>query len=755
MEARPAVFIANRRQYDVVCELMQDSPCRIFTLGIWDVESRHSGHTVIDLFDCLPSAVMADNWKAAWDLCAHFGEHYRDACVVDGLSLTESIADDFSYSLVYLFNVDAAVRTALVRYPSTRVISGSDMEQPIYWDSPDPAPDMLHAVVWWVCRDLDIPWQGASELTTPPASTSHEMRSGNLHGVPSECEISVCESSISLFERRAYHDAKAKSAHPRTCLIMSDVEPDVSLPDLNWALIRKLPFTNPSSDDCVDIGGMFRMSAAVFDAKRVHVLENPKLEFLWRAARQWMRGCLHEHRLARFIARAAKPRVALTPYDMKGYRHSMRLGFEREGVTTISILHGGLCHSPALMRLRKSRGPMAVWGQWDVDNIGRWQNERSRFFKVGCMRPDLSALASENSGALSSSGSHILVLTSQPISPYSSGVVDPAQIKRCWKQFSDYVRANADLKFVIKLHPRYDQPEFYRELFAAISNVTVSSAPLSEWIPCARLAIMFNTMTSAALDMLMAGIPLIVYEACVAESYRGTLHPGACHVSDSQDLAAHIRRLFPDGESRVQQIRMGYDILSYLIEATGDQAAERLDAVIDALADERPPLSSSSHESESWVLDLLLLIANIMSPKTHPDRAVCHHEEVEWQRLLHRRPSRISGDLFYKREMLEPCLIDLVLWSSWRDAEKRVRALPRLIWRLHRALHRDIRVPFRKFRGYILDAFDLECREYNGRDWGFMLLVPILMASPVRILRLIGTWMRNAVSSYQATGLSA
>lgn len=167
-------------------------------------------------------------------------------------------------------------------------------------------------------------------------------------------------------------------------------------------------------------------------------------------------------------------------------------------------------------------------------------------------------------------------------------VANLTQLRDDWQHLSELIERRQDLHFIIKPHPRYDYYDFYRNLCANLpSNVELrEGVSLSEVFPDVSVAVMVNYPSTAALEAMLAGVPLVYLRSAMykAAGLRSALDAGnVICVDHVEDLETVLDELIGNPARRAEALENSQAFVAQFAPYVGETALARMLDVIDQL----------------------------------------------------------------------------------------------------------------------------------------------------------------------------
>ena len=449
------------------------------------------------------------------------------------------------------------------------------------------------------------------------------------------------------------------------------------------------------------------------------LLHNGYLDCLWTRWAREMQSCLRGFQMGRFVAEVLQPKVVLTGYDIFGHTRCLSEALWQTGITPLSVIHGGI-GGIGFARLfhHGATGHVACWSQQDAKVLNHCRASVFQVWPVGSLRTDIhravTGMSTERPGPLEAPARppNILFLTS-PVASFVPVLQSPGRHVAAWQGVLEYCARRRDLRFLLKKHPRYDYAELYSTDPGAADGggflTLVDSLP--EALQQADLVVLVNVITTAALDAICAGLPLVYLNA----SDRGPAAPwaqesGVDIVASVPELEARIDQLLSDrAQARALVARLQANLKS-TIAATGPEAVERLWRFMEQV---RPDVWEPRATDAPMVNPVSLWCLRFLQ---QADQIVLGASGTTDRMQQLRFPADAAAEAACPVDlarMVEPVFAH-VLWKL--QAEWRIPA-GTILRRIHGLLPRRYRLPFSRRRPYLVQALLLDAKDLRRSIW--------------------------------------
>jgi hypothetical protein len=267
------------------------------------------------------------------------------------------------------------------------------------------------------------------------------------------------------------------------------------------------------------------------------------------------------------------------------------------GVPSVGLLHTGLIQSNDPLTLAADERHLLVWGQADVHHLARrslgselrqvgslryWQQYRDwAAGRVGGLAHELTRGAARAALGVPADRPVVLLLTAAVNSGLCLAMADESRHRASWRELLDFMARRQDLTFVLKPHPNFDLFLFYRHIARkAPPNLHLCwDNGLATVLPAGDVAVLINVCTTAALEAILARLPVVCLRAA---SYRSWLHHdaletgGAVNVASVADLESVVDRLLRDEDFRQQVAADAGVLVEHVLGPPSPPAPERV-----------------------------------------------------------------------------------------------------------------------------------------------------------------------------------
>ena len=707
---RKLVVIANQRQCDTCQDPWSDSTWP----AVYDHDLIHrfrgQGQPFANLWDFIDQPSAEKNDTLAWSLCDRLGT--VDTGLKDmATNLAERCQDDYAFPLRFALNTATTVGRCLDALKPETVAVFSENNEAFNWDPADPPPDIFNAVARWCAEERGLP----VELLTLPDSgrrdtTTDETTMGRYpHPVEPKADLLMLANFLSVTERELLVQSEAIKKY--STINFCDRAASPYLPE---RLLVMLPFRTQLRKKITS--DVIKQHMAGFIGNDAQcVTHNRHLAFLWEHVLLRLENCEQCYLAGRFMARASGAKLAILGYSIMGYMRSMREGLFAEGCRSLSINHSGIGRYDSWKRHRGDRGPLAVWGTWEREVLALFRKPTEPMHVTGSLRRDIHAMMSAKPVVVESTQRPRVVILTGRITHLYTAAADVNAHWDMWSAVLALIGRHPEWDFVIKPHPRYDHlPVYESPTFIAVPNLSVFKGSIADALPGTSVAIAFNNMTTACLEPMARGIPLIAIENAIRPNERGQLEEGAMAVTSIEALESALTQMLTESDAREKQRILGRQFLHRVVVASGDTTVKNYIHLIDHMLDHVPERSPCP--GSAWLLRLLMVMQHAMAGGMRTVWSGLFDEVRRAGRSL-----RFPLDDLISMQQVGESLLAIAVWGPWPvPVRGDLPAIRKLLARVYRALPASIRPSWRVYRKYAVEAClrDLQHAKNDGSsEW--------------------------------------
>lgn len=680
-----AVFIFNLSQWEVWRRCASPDDCVLTT----DVDTfaalRSEGARAFDLSGFLTAREFEAERQSALNLCDMLGEALREAMPDDLHALSRHLSHELLYPIGHFFQIRAMTDRALKELRPMKAIIFSEEQQVFFWDPPNVPPDLANSAARDAAATLGV---SVERLACPPTHVAPSNQSADQQHLWIAAFESPLEpaSTVAVGQGMwwAEMDALVTSANAHRLPISA-----ISTAWMHYVLPRsELP--HPKIMAWVDRA--VRLVADRTPALRP-ALECAGLRSLFSAWTGLVETGIHYYRFGRIVCDALTPRVVIHGYDIRAPQRCFAQAVWESGAAPLSILHGGINgmdHEG--IRHREAVGHLAVWSERDARTLAPARNPAFGIRAIGSLRSDIDRLnivtreAPQVSRDRGARKPRVVFLTCR-ISGLYWFTTDIGRHVETWAEIRSLFARHPEWDGLIKTHPRYDHQRLYGD-DALPDNLRVARVSLDSALEEADAVVMVNLETTAALDAIGRGIPVIhLNTATRGEPDRWVRDSGVRALRSIAELEAELVRACSDREYAVACAQAPRSKLNEFIAATGAGAVSRL---------------------ERWIAELC---ANRQARDPDPS-ALFRLKFAQWLDRLYLSdpnapPPAGAGGAHAREPLLASHLLHRLTWYPWPPSPfSRARAL----WRAYLHMPREWNPSFRTFRRYVIECLHQDAK---------------------------------------------
>ena len=611
-------FIANRVQWAALQETFSGPPdCAVASLDpevMWELQG--GGVEVVSLHDYVDGGELEANAKAAWTMCDECATVLRGMVMFGGCDLIERTRNDLFMVFFAVLNHNMMVERVLRATGAREVVHFSEMRNVVWWDPPDPPPDVFNATVAWVAelkgcatRSLALKADsGENEANPNPVSTREPERQPVLsQTLPADVStIAYCPWITYREQELLLENVAARGL--KDWLLVTDYNPIVPLPRLTPRQLMSLPFDTQTVvqqlRELDSEGFVMRLRHAEHKAWQL-VCENEFLGCVWSSYREWLAQVARMYAAGRFLSATLEPKLLVMRYDNGGAERCFQQAFLDSNVPVISVDHIGLSVSGVQRRNAGGRGHAAVWGEHDARGHAGHRKSASRVKTIGSLRSDLSVAPGQGA---ENAGCTIAILTSR-VATFWGPTVDLKRLGKTWAGILAVCRRHPAWQFLLKPHPRYDHHQLYQsEEFRGIENLRVLKGDESAVLSGVNVAVLMNCRSTVIIEAIRMRVPVVYLKDASWQNdyFRSVIEDGGAVVARSvEELESVLDRILSDTAYRESVLAAAASFLPSVLCATGDEAVQNMWELIEEVS---LPVAPGERRASSWrpVFDLLV-----------------------------------------------------------------------------------------------------------------------------------------------------
>lgn len=340
------------------------------------------------------------------------------------------------------------------------------------------------------------------------------------------------------------------------------------------------------------------------------IFSNPYLEFQFLRILDEIQVAAHIGAAFGSVLDVLRPSLLILGHEAFTQERMLVRQAQERGIPTVSLFHGGLGHSVGRRGIVGTADHVLVWGESDARLLECYGVDTARIHTVGSLQyaKKFSQIGHVNtveqvSGCRDVAKRRLGLPTGKPVvafltasvcSGFASIIANPPGHRKAWMELVQMLENRPDITFVIKPHPGFDHYEFYRHLNrrAPKNMVLLESASLDEVLATAEVAVLVNYCTTAALEAILAGIPVVFLrkEILPLNSREDSLKEhGAAPVSSVEELESMLDRLLHNDIARAAVIDDAKWVLRQYLGERDRPILPRIEAFLDQVTLETLP----------------------------------------------------------------------------------------------------------------------------------------------------------------------
>lgn len=632
-----------------------------------------------DLSSFLSVQEMEEERNTALRLCDLLGEALAESMPERLRPLSRHLSHELLFPLGHFFLIKSMADRALEKFQPSSALAFAENQNVFFWDPPFIPPDLANAAVQFALQSRGIAWERLTCQSSDPSPSDRPSDQQHIW-LPAFKSPLKPATTVAVGQGIWWSEMDAllhSASAPRTPLIA------VSMAWINYVFPRR---ELPDVETMSLVNRVVRMVAERAPAYRA-VLDSPAMQSLFSAWSGVIEVSIRYYNFGRLICDALGPSVVIHGCDIRAPQRCFAQAVLECGATPVSILHGGINGMDYIgIRHRNAIGHLAVWSERDMLTLAPYRDANFEIRAIGSMRSDIDRLLiasreEPQSARLRSTAKPCVVFLTCRIPCLYWFTTDISRHVETWGEICNLFLRRTDWEGIIKKHPRYDHQRLYCE-DALPGNLRVESVSLDAALAAADAVVMVNVKTTAALDAIGRGVPVIhLNTALRGEPDRWVRDSGVRALHSVEELESELDRIFSDRDYAIACTQAQRSKLGEFIAATGEDAVCRLERWIEKLGanqQSRPhnPSALFRLTFAQW-LDRLFLSDPAAPPPARP-RCPLPHEPLLASHLLNR-----------------------LTWYPWPSSTfPRARAL----WRAYLHMPREWNPTLRTFRRYVIEC---------------------------------------------------
>jgi hypothetical protein len=557
----------------------------------------------ITLSDHLAPSEVENNDGIAWHLVETWGPRGIDELKYDGIPVGRLVSAD----LLLFFNICLNTKVALEHifdsnYPKLVYVIRQDTKA-MYWDNngdenKSAANGASQFILEWMCEKKNIPLN----------RLNYGKKSGIRLKVPGETKSWVNP-------RRAWNGLWYQN---NTALVLDYIIHHNEISTLlchcssksDWRFIgidflcegniSKWPLNQVDIQEQIKTGWeCFTRWQSDYSGPYPEIFSNSRLTYQFRALWDETSRIVRRIEIFGIYLETIRPRIVFLGYTAFGAGRCLVAKAHQLGITTASFVHSGLTHYSSYRdRFTGDVDYLLVWGQFHKDMLERQGILGSRIKVVGSLR--FSEWYHESIDVRikkSESECHIRIRYGLPLdkkivlittASVQFGVLSLCPLSKhmtTWEKLLILIKKLPKIYFLIKPHPTSDYFSFYTDICnEEIPNLRyIESVNLEQLLPAVDLVLLVNYCTNAALEAMMANIPVVYLQEALypIEICKGALEENdVMMLNRTEDLEDCLNMILYDQQIYNSHVKRGQ---MFAIRALG--RADPRESVIDTLTE--------------------------------------------------------------------------------------------------------------------------------------------------------------------------
>ena len=556
----------------------------------------------LEVWSYLEAADIDRAQRLRQQLAAEWWRPFLGEIEYKGVLLADAMSRDMWDAFAMAINAHTVINRILDAEKPERLVLFADLKKATFWDPADgPYPDVFNAVALWIARQRRLPVRRLSakrrlsrRARSPASQNRHNSRLATPTSpvLPFDLLDDSAQGTIAILLGRVdYHKQrhliKALYESPDyNCILLRRGRyevPEISNQALDWTdypiWFSAVP---PFERELQEAWRRFKRQQAEYAGDFSYIFANFYLDFQFKAFWERVADAARIVDAAMLVCNGLQPDLCIFGLDASGPSVCWNRVAKLCGVTTLTIPHGVIGPASRYELLNSEADYLAVEGDYSRRALQALGRPPAAIKVVGFPG---EVPSSSHRGHRSKS---VLLMTC--LSGY--GLVGPlanlTKLRNDWQYLSELIERRQDLHFVIKPHPRYDHYHFYRNLCAKLpSNIELrEGVSLSEVFPDASVAVMVNYPSTAALEAMLTGVPLVYLRSAIykAPGLRSALDDGGVICVDCvEDLEAVLDELISNPARRAETLEKSQTLIAQFAPYAGEASLRRILDLIEQL----------------------------------------------------------------------------------------------------------------------------------------------------------------------------
>lgn len=527
-------FVYNDAQYKSLGLLPKDvsiATCNIDVAARCEAENRHW----IDLSEQIEGDVIEQVESETLEIIDLLAEALSNTLPGEYAVLSPHVAHELYYTLKKFCCVQRMIESTCRAYRISKAIIFREQTRVYFWDPETTWPDILNAATATILMANSILCEylvekvKVSALGTPP---------DNLKVLKyPQVDVSLIPCKYVLVWQAGLADAECSFLYKT----LSESARSVAVvPIFWWTTYFK------DSDEKIlapAVSAAFQRVAYVHARLRA-LAQQPLAVSLLRDWSKRIAVALAYYRFGRALVRALRPWVVLQGSDVAMQSRCFAEGVRQEGAEPLTIWHGGLSSADYFThRNRGAIGHLAVWSDAQKHSLIAERSREYLIQPIGSFRPelDLDASVMQARHHTKTNNATILILNAR-LENLCNTMTNIQALIQYWRDLYALADTLNNYRFLIKTHPRYDYFHLYH-VSQKPANIELITGPLNEALARSDVIVVPNCATTAAMEAVVAGRPVVICTQALKPWYREYLQDMRSIAIVADDIATLKKEL--------------------------------------------------------------------------------------------------------------------------------------------------------------------------------------------------------------------